>query len=101
MDKETPKVWERYQPLFSLMSEHGLTLLEDEMNQIIRVVGEMDHWRDIDFAPKDGTFVFGFSKDDGKQIMKYYDSANTWASNCMPCKPTHFQYLPKPPQDDL
>ena len=30
-----------YQPLFNLMSEHGLTLLEGEMDEIISVVQEM------------------------------------------------------------
>jgi len=31
-----------YQPLFDLMSEHGLTLLEGEMDEIISVVKEMN-----------------------------------------------------------
>jgi hypothetical protein len=38
---------EYYQPLFNLMSEHNLTLLEGEMDEIISTVIEMENKKNI------------------------------------------------------
>jgi hypothetical protein len=63
-----------YQPLFDLMSDHGLTLLENEMYEIIRTVRQMDGW-DINTA-----VIMSFSKEEpfndfdisGKLKMRIY-----------------------------
>jgi hypothetical protein len=67
----------------------------------------MSNWQPIETAPKDGTTIVGWSKENGADILfygmtehddvieegwLYHFDFQTW-----PTKPTHWMPLPKPP----
>lgn len=95
-------------PLFEHMSkEHGLTLIDSELNEIVRVVASLaqppSDWQPIETAPKGGKWVLVWWPTITDQPFVAYQVAGVWHAATSGDKwsddpgPTHWTPLISPP----
>jgi len=96
-----------YQKLFDhMLNEHNLTLVCNEMAEILRIVREMGQWQPIETAPKDGTPILIFTERgqyvaDWAEFEIEYWHVHDGKFEPRPVRgpaPTHWIPLPDPPK---